>query len=228
MKMLEKRRVALCAGMAALITVAAFGGQQDLPAVSHDGLELIPETEVAAAYVRPGADFSDYDRILILDAYVAFKKGWVQDQRRSSVRRVTSRDVERIKREMAKLFREVFVEELEKKGGYEVVRKADMDVLLLRPAIIDLEVTAPDVSTPDRAYSFAASAGAATLFLEIYDSVSGEILARVFDRQAASDVGRFMRWTNKSTNVVAARRVLAGWAGLLRERLDEVHERGKE
>ena len=94
--------------------------------------------------------------------------------------------------------------------------------VVARPAIIDLEVTAPD-SKATRSYNFATSAGAATLYLELYDSVSGEILARVIDRKAANYPGQLMRYSNKVTNRAAAREILAGWAGVLRERLDEVH-----
>ncbi len=56
--------------------------------------------------------------------------------------------------------------------------------------------------------------------------MSGEILGRVLDRKAANHPGELMRWSNRVTNRAAAREVLAGWAGLLRKRLDEVHGNG--
>jgi len=194
----------------------------DLPQVSHDGMYLAPDTEVAAAYIKPEADFSGYERIMLLDAHVAFVKNWQMRHNSSSVNKVTNRDLAAIKSAMAELFREVFVGEFDGKGGYSLVDAPDTDVLLLRPAIVDLDVTAPDLPRGSRSYSFSASAGAATLYLEVYDSVSGEILARVIDRQAAKDVGGVMQWSNKITNRVAAERILQGWARLLRERLDEV------
>ena len=52
--------------------------------------------------------------------------------------------------------------------------------------------------------------------------MSSEILARVIDRKAARS-SHVMRWTNKLTNRLEAERILAGWAGLLRDRLDELH-----
>jgi hypothetical protein len=61
----------------------------------------------------------------------------------------------------------------------------------------------------------------ATLLLELYDSVSGEILARAVDRRVAGQTA-FMQWTDKMANRAAAREVLADWAGLLRKRLDEI------
>jgi hypothetical protein len=204
-------------------TPAAAEKNEGPPSSSHDGLELVPGTEVAMAYVKPGADFSGYKRLMILDTYVAFQKGWAERQRRSSVNKVSNRDIERMKKDLAELFREVFIERLDIEGGYPVVQNPDSDVLLLRPAIIDLEVTVPDVHSSGRSYNFAASAGAATLFLELYDSVSGEILARILDRKSAGNTGDFMRWSNQVSNRAAARRVLGEWAGLLRQRLDEIH-----
>lgn len=220
------RLTVLAVALAAAILIAgpALAGKDEPPEASHDGLRLAPDTEAALVYVKPGADFSGYDRVMILDAYVAFKKNWARDHNVARIHKVTSRDIEEIKQETAKLFREVFVEELDAKGGYTVAGAPDTDVLLLRPAIIDLDVTAPDVDTPGRSRTFTSTAGAATLYLELYDSVSSEILARVVDRKAAT--GHFMRWSNKLTNRVEAERILEGWAGLLRARLDEFH--GKE
>ena len=197
--------------------------EDELPEVSHDGLHLVPGTDVAAAWVKPDADFSGYQRVMILDAYVALRKGWLQDQNRGSIHRITNNDVERIKGDVAELFHETFVEVLGEKSGYPVAETADADVLLLRPAIIDLDVTAPDVDTAARSRTYAASAGAATLYLELYDSVSGEILARAIDRKAANHPGDIMRWANKVSNRAEAKRVIAGWARLLRDRLDEIH-----
>ena len=218
--------IATAGVMSALVSFSGpAAGQGDAPPSStFDGLVLLPGTEV---YVKPGADFSGYKRLMILDAYVAFRKGWEDDQRRSSVNKISSRDIERIKGDVAELFGEVFFEKLDTQGGYPVVQNADDDVLLLRPAIIDLDVTAPDVGSAGRSYNFAASAGAATLFLELYDSVSGEILAWVLDRKSARNTGDFMRWSNRVSNRAAARQVLGEWAELLRQRLDEIHGRAE-
>ena len=205
-----------------LVGGRAVAASEDPVQWTHDGLELVPDSEVAAVWVKPGADFSVYDRVMILEAAVAFRRNWQQDHNRTSVYRISNRDVERIKQEMAKLFREVFVEELSSADGYAVVDAADTDVLLLRPAIIDLDVPAPESSRAERSHNLGYSAGAATLYLELYDSVSGEILARAIDRQASNYPGPVMLFTHKGTNRTEARGILAGWAKLLRNRLDEV------
>lgn len=220
--------VSVLLALVLIFVVAAPGAAKKktkFPEVSHDGLVLVPRSEFAVAYVHPEADWSGYERIQLLDAYVAFRKNWLRDHS-TSLARPRKRDMERMKKDLAKLLRDVFRDELERDGGWPLVESTDDDVLLVRPAILDLDVTSPDTANPSRTYSFAASAGAATLMLEAYDSVTGEILARVLDRQEATEAGNFIRWTNRVTNRVAAERVLSGWAELLRERLDEVRSSG--
>jgi hypothetical protein len=206
--------IALLAGL-----TPACESTKPAPAVTHDGLHRITGAVMQNAYRKPGEDFSQYSRLLLLDCYVAFKKNWQMGQSG-----VTKRDMENIKKSLAEEFRKVFVEELEK-GGYPVVQEADQDVLLVRPAIIDLDVVAPDKMSAGRSNSFSASSGAMTLYVELYDSVSGEILARASDRKASRLAGN-IEWTNRGTNVNEARKMLTSWADLLRRRLDEVHGRG--
>ena len=208
---------------------ATLQAAEEPPEVTYDGLHRLHETEAALAYAKPDVDLSVYDRLLILDCPVAFRKNWQRDKNRDALGlsgRVSDADMERIKNDMAELFREVFIEELDEEGGYEVVDKPAEDVLLIRPAIIDLDVEAPDLRTAGRTRTFTSSAGAATLYIELYDSVSGEILARAIDRKADRDYGT-MQWTSRVTNAAAAKRIVRVWAGLLRQRLDEMHGKGQ-
>ncbi len=222
-----RRAVALTAVATLLLVMPgpATAAEEEGTSVTHDGLELVPDAQVAAAYVKPGADFTPYKRVMLLDTFVAFRANWQRDQNRGSVHHVTNRDIERMKSDMADLFREVFEETLSANDGFPVAEAPASDVLLLRPAIIDLDVTAPDLNRANRSHNFAASAGAATLFLELFDSVSGEILARAVDRQAARNPGDVMRWSNRVTNRAAAQDILRGWATQLRERLKYIQGR---
>ena len=127
---------------------------------------------------------------------------------------------------MAEAFREVFIEELTENDGYELVDAPAEGVLLIRPAIIDLEASAPDTRSAGRSYTFVDSAGAATLYIELYDSVTGEILARAVDRKADRSHGT-MQWASQVSNRSDAKRILRTWAGWLRERMDEIHDRGQ-
>jgi hypothetical protein len=204
--------------LAATTTVLAQEGDEE---ISFDGLERVEDSGVAMAYIDPEADFSAFERVVILEPFVAFRSNWQRDQNRSRSRNVRASDMERIKADVASLFKEVFTERLEADDGFEVVVAADYDVLLLRPAIIDLDITAPDVRTAGRSRTFTASTGAATLYLELFDSVSGKIIGRAADRQAARRAGGNVSWSSRVTNTAEARRMFGRWADRLREFLDE-------
>jgi len=191
---------------------------------THDGLEKVPATKVAAAWVKPEVDFSGYDRVMILEVHVAMRKNWQQEQNRGRVTKVSNRDVEQIRKVTATLFREVLVEELASDSGYEVVDEANTNVLLIRPAIVDLDVTAPEGRSAALSRTFTTSAAAATLYLELFDSVSGEILARVVDQRTTDHAGNTFHWNSDAASRSQAREIFAGWAKLLRANLDEVRD----
>ena len=155
--------------------------QDDGDDTSHDGLVLLEDSEADEVWVLPDADFSIYHRFLILEPYVAFRKDWARDYNRDTRRpseRVTDEDMTRMQDGMAELFLEVFTQELED-NGYPVVTEPDVDVMILRPAIINLDVTAPDIPSANRTRSYATSAGSATLYIEFFDSVTAQIVADV-------------------------------------------------
>ena len=195
---------------------------EDPPEISFDGLHLEPDSDVALLYVKPNADFSVYEEFLMLEAYVAFKKNW-QRETKVGGRRVSNKDMEKIKVEAAALLHESFKKELDEVGGYKFVEKSGDKVMILRPALIDLDITAPDIPVAGRVTNYVASAGAATLYLEMYDSVSGEILGRLVDRRNMQDYGT-ARWANSVTNRTDAARLFKRWAKLLRQGMDEQRE----
>jgi len=57
---------------------------QPLPETSHDGLVLKRDSKAAIVYIDPEADFSQYNKVMILEAGVAFKKNWKRDHRRDN------------------------------------------------------------------------------------------------------------------------------------------------
>ncbi|NCF63797.1 MAG: DUF3313 family protein, partial [Gammaproteobacteria bacterium] len=128
---------------------------------SHEGLKLVKKDRSTELYVRPGASLAQYKRVAILDCPVAFRKNWERDQNdevMDPMNRVTKKDMDRIKAELSKEFLRIFTRELQDKGGYTVVDTGAEDVLILRPAIINLDVSAPDKMTPGMSETFTASA----------------------------------------------------------------------
>jgi hypothetical protein len=196
---------------------------KDLPKTTDDGLELVEHTKLRAVYMKPGASLAQYDRVAILDCFVSFKKNWQRDYNDQAVGledRVSQKDMDEIKQRLADEFKQVFTKELEDKG-YEVVTGGAKNVVVLRPAIINLVVTAPDTMSPGMEQTFVASAGEMTLYMELYDSLTSDLIARVIDPEAARDEGGF-GMSNRVTNKADADRILRKWADSLRSHLGAV------
>jgi hypothetical protein len=218
-------RLLVCAVLVSLAAAPALARKQELPEVTEDGLHRVENSRMAVVYAEPGADLSGYDRVQLLDAYVAFKKNWERNQRSRSADplSVTSRDVEKIKKDLSQGFREVFEEVLDS-SGYAVVDEAAEDVLLVRPAIINLDVNAPDTMVAGRSRTYTDSAGEMTLYVEIYDSVTGDLVAKAMDRRTDRNRDGFYTWTNSVTNRMAANRIMKGWAEILVDALNEARQ----
>jgi hypothetical protein len=65
-----------------------------------------------------------------------------------------------------------------------------------------------------------------TIFAELYDSKTGEVLARLADRREARNSGT-LALTNSVVNADEARSIASSWARILREGLDKAHGIGK-
>ena len=158
--------------MAASLAMA----KADLPAVSHDGLHLMPDTKLRAVYMKPGADLSEYDKIALLDTYVAFRKNWQRDHNNEEPfdQRVSDKDMKEICDRVAREFTKEFTKVLSTEGGHQVVTDAGDGVLILRPAIINLDINAPDIMSAGMSQTFVASAGSMTLYMDclLYTSPS--------------------------------------------------------
>ena len=73
-----------------------------------------------------------------------------------------------------------------------------------------------------RGKTYVRSAGEATLYLEVYDAVSGEILGRFVDRKKDPEDAYFS-WATRVGNQADAKRIFKRWAKKLRTKFDEVH-----
>lgn len=207
--------------LVAVLAVSPVWANKDLPTVNEEGMELVKDTKMTTIYADPGADLSIYNRIMLEDASVAFKKNWQRDQNRSQrgVSRVKDSDMERIRQDVATLFREVFTAELVD-GGYELTDQAGEDVLIARPTIVDLDVIAPDIMNANRTYSYSESAGEMTLVLELYDSRTNDKIVTARDRKRDYRKG-YLQWRTSVSNRSTAKRLMSSWARAFREALDD-------
>jgi len=191
------------------------------PEMSPDGLRLVKNTSAGVIYVRPGANFGKYDKLAILNCLVEFDANWQSNYNAQQVDPasfVSAADMNRIKTQLAADFKRIFVQELQAKGAYTIVDNAAPDVLVLRPAILNLRVTQPDLMTPDMSMTLVRSAGSMTMYLELWDSMTNTLLARAINAQA--DQGFGGQVADSVTNTAAADCILRQWADTLRNSLE--------
>ncbi len=220
--------ISLIVSFALLLTAAsAFADhQQDLDAaLSYDGLVKINVKGIDFAYARPEASLAAYDKIELAPIEVAFHKDW-KPEKANGRTKLTTAERANIRTGIAKVVQDEFVKALEEKSSYKVVDAAGPDVLRIKANIINVYVNAPDTMSAGRSRTYTVSAGEMTIVAELFDSETGEVLARVVDQRAARDSGR-MTLSNSVINAAEVRQIAASWARILRDRLDAAHGIGK-
>ena len=203
-------------------TLAACATTTQAAPTSWDGLERRDVKGIDQVYVRPNFKFPHYKKVIIDPVQVSFSKNWDPNSGTVSLsRRLDADDIQKIKDALAKLLRERFTRELTA-GGYQVTEVAADDTIRVTPAIVNLYINAPDVQSAGISRTYTTNAGEMTLDMEVRDSPTGELLARVVDKQRALDTGR-LQWTNSVTNTADAERAIDAWARQLRAGLDRVN-----
>jgi hypothetical protein len=185
------------------------------PSATFEGLELVPGTEnIQQVWMKSGLDLSNYRRVYLVEPSVAFRKNWLKDQNRGHPSmRVKPSDMDDIASDLQALFVEVFTEEL-LAAGYTFSEVRDHDVMIIKPAILELFINAPDIQVPGTTDVLTSSAGSMTLYMEIYDSVSEQLLVKAADTATDREAGN-MQLQKKVANRAAFKRMMKPWAQAL-------------
>ena len=125
--------------------------------------------------------------------------------------------------QIAAEFKKVFATQLEQ-GGIAMVDDAALSVLVLRPALINVYIAAPQNMSDPEEQTFSATTGQLTLYLELYDSVTNQLLARVIDPESASASDGLFTWQTRAGNITAADEVMTKWADTLRHYMEAAHD----
>lgn len=212
--------------LSVLLAAAALAGPavaETLPATTEDGLVRRHVPDVDIAYVREGADLSEYDRVLLGPVSVSFRRNFERDAATGPNRRISESDLDGIRERLA----EVLLEELSRElsaGNYQVVTTRANDVMRLDLSVNDLYLAMPPQRQgPDEVMAF--STGEMLLEAEVSDSVSGEKLARIYD-MAEGKVTHQLHRVSRSENAREAREIAVEWARTIRERLDAARRKG--
>jgi hypothetical protein len=181
----------------ALAAISAPPAFAKKPPDTWDGLMLVKTKKFDLAYLAPNADFKVYNKIMLDPVEAAFQKNWQRDFNntvRGLDQRITDEEARDILTAAAEGLRDVFAK-IYAENGFQVVEQPGSDVMRVRTAVIDLDVAAPDQMTASRTTTFTSEAGAATVVIELRDSMSGALLARGVDRRDIGDQNFMMRRT---------------------------------
>ncbi len=204
------------------IAAAARPALAAKPPVEWDGLVKVKAKKFELVYLRPGADFRGYKRVILDPTEIAFQKNWKRDynsDQASLSNRLSDDDLERMADEgrkgAAKILAKAYAD-----GGYPVVAEPAPDVLRVRTALVDITVTAPDLDSPGITRSYSRDAGTATLVVEARDSVTGALLGRAVDGRTIDDFS--MEWRTRVSNRADFEMQMKTWARNSVKGLDEL------
>ena len=117
---------------------------------------------------------------------------------------------------MALAFHEELVAELVERGGFTLAEAPAPDVLLIAPAITELDITAPDAGSTPGTRSFVRTAGSMTITMELRDAASGVTVGRIIDYEK----GRETRELQQVNHITEARIAFANAARYTRSALN--------
>jgi hypothetical protein len=200
------------------LLVAACAPQPTVPVAAStadlDGLQEVSSRYFDIAFVRPGVDFGHYQKVILSGSELAFKTPDRSQQQFPLTTEQKNRFREQLDQD--------FSMELSNLENLSLTDRAGPDALSVRVRVQDILATVPAQATGRSGWGSLSlrALGEATLVIELHDSESGEILARVYDRRAVEGVAiaqqqaaPLMRWEDVES-------MSERWASTVRDRLD--------
>jgi len=225
-------RTLVLVGVLGLVACAARNPYIDMEGETYDGMVPVRDSGMKEAWVKPDINISSYKHVLLLPAEMQYRA--VRPTAGSGLSRSTTTEFPispANQKRLVDTVTEVFREELAKSRTLTLTDQPGPDVLLVRISLLDIVSKVPPEG-PGRTEIYLDEVGAATLVLELQDSMSGETLARAVDRRAADrpDTLSGPGSVSRVTTVTAwsdVRRVARRWASAVTRRIDQLHTRGR-
>ena len=183
------------------VVLAGIGGCVQ---TTVDTYRKLPGSKVDSVYLKPGVDFSRYRKLqpVPLEIY------YYEDQAEPD-----PADLEYLRQ----IFRSAFLAAIG--DDYELVDAPGTDVLHVRASLVDLELSSvpEDMPLEGRVAALVAN-GRLTFFMELADSLSGEVLVRAADQEKEKGTIGVASAERDWTRTEDAAKY---WAGLFHDFLDE-------
>jgi hypothetical protein len=191
--------------------------------VTFDGLVKVDNTTMAQVWVRPDIDLNSYTELLpvVTDIQYAPAKSMSKSMSwRSNQENFPLSDVE--KERFEKTAHEVFLSEFAKSTKFKLTDKPGEDVLLVKVHLLEVASRVPPDNGPGRTDVFVNTIGDAGLVVELYDSNSGQILARAVDRKEFSYPGNQLQRSIQGLDAAQVKRGLEVWGRIMVNGLDSL------
>jgi len=185
-----------------------------------DGLVRVKSRQMEMAWLRPGADFRPYTKVIIDRTSVAFQPNWMKDYNLNANAGawVTQEDANKIMAAAQTNFDDIFVDAF-KQAGYDVVTTTGPDVLRVNSGILDLNVNAP-LGGSDGQTTRIITAGDAALIVEVRDTLTNALLGRAADRRETQRLG--LQIATSASNLFDFRQLFKMWADICVKGLGEM------
>jgi hypothetical protein len=201
-------RLALLVGI--LVMTAGPPAAVAAPPVADEQLVLVPSGQLQRLYLAPGADLSRVTGVILDPVQVSFRDNWVRDfNNRNRGSRLTQQRADQIRNDVSSGMDTLFADAF-RRGGFRILQAPGPDMVRIQTHVVNLSITAPSVPTARRSRIWAATAGEATLVMEVRDPRSNALLARALDRRIARGTSQMMR--TSVSNRADFRRVFELWA----------------
>ncbi len=187
--------------------------------ITYDGLHQVKDSSASIAWVKPGASLTGYTKIRIENIGIEYR----DDVQGSSHKAHKSGQgyslTDANKAKFNKIISEAFNSELAKSEHFQLTDESGFDVLLVNVGLLDVVSYVPP-EMGGRNAIYIKEIGAATLVLELRDSLTESILLRAADRRAAEQSNVVFE-SNRVTTAAEVRRLGKAWGRLVRTRLEE-------
>lgn len=184
---------------------------------SFDGLVKVDNTRMDAVWVKPGIDLRDYDKLMTTNIGIKYRN--VPESRRPRMSSDSEFHIDQPTRErVEEALARIFNEQIGQSDRFELVDEAGPTTLQVAGGLIDVVSYVPPNDGPSRIDVYLSSLGAATLVLEIGDSVTGEVYLRGAEGRDFT-VNQPAR-SSTSVNRFEFEREVARWAKQIREGIE--------
>ena len=197
-----------------LVITGCATGPDEVPA--DTGLSVVSEEEylLDGVFVAPGVDFSHYRYLLVTDLNLDQWRPAGQDLPLKAMNRD---DRSFFQREYA----QALVHYLVADGAYELALEPGEHVLQVDAQLH--QTTLSPGAAEQMGVNDPRAMAVIVLGLELYDSLSGRLLATVTDRQL---IGAVANHNSSPLTPVQVRRAFSGWMAYLRDNLDDLKRGG--